>query len=89
MKKKIKYINFKYCSQKSLWKEIEIMRLMNHKHIIRLHEVYEDEKKVYLIIDLLKGGELISNFEKKAKAYDEDLVRKLIYNLLDAIILIH
>lgn len=47
----------------SLWKEIEIMRMLNHKNIIKLHEVYEDEKKVYLILDLLEGGELISHFD--------------------------
>lgn len=47
----------------SLWKEIEIMRMLNHKNIIKLHEVFEDGNKVYLILDLLEGGELISNFD--------------------------
>lgn len=40
------------------------MRLMNHKHIIKLREVYEDNNKVYIVIDLLNGGELISHIEK-------------------------
>ncbi|CAD8074652.1 unnamed protein product [Paramecium sonneborni] len=75
-------------NQKSLWKEIEILRLMNHKHITKIHEVYEDEKKVYVLVDLLKGGELVSQIEKQVKIYDESLVRKLIYNLLDALIYI-
>ncbi|CAD8070106.1 unnamed protein product [Paramecium sonneborni] len=75
-------------NQQSLWKEIQIMRLMNHKHIIKLREIYEDEIKVYVIVDLLKGGELISKIEKQMKIYDESLVRKLIYNILDALIYI-
>lgn len=73
----------------SLWKEIEIMRMLNHENIIKLHEVYEDEKKVYLILDILEGGELISNFSDTIKLYDEHLVRKLIHNILNALNYIH
>lgn len=73
----------------SLWKEIEIMRMLNHENIIKLHEVYEDEKKVYLILDILEGGELISNFSDTIKLYDEHLVRKLILNILNALNYIH
>lgn len=73
----------------SLWKEIEIMRMLNHENIIKLHEVYEDEKKVYLILDLLEGGELISSFSETIKLYDEHLVRKLIHNILNALNYIH
>lgn len=65
------------------------MRLMNHKQIIKLYEVYEDKNKIYIVIDLLNGGELISHIEKQIKVYDESLVRKLIYNLLDALVYIH
>lgn len=73
----------------SLWKEIEIMRMLHHENIIKLHEVYEDEKKVYLILDLLEGGELISSFSETIKLYDEHLVRKLIHNILNALNYIH
>ncbi|CAD8153295.1 unnamed protein product [Paramecium pentaurelia] len=76
-------------NQKSLWKEVHIMRQMNHKHIIKLREVYEDNYKVYVVIDLLNGGDLISHIEKQIKVYDESLVRKLVYNLLDALVYIH
>ena len=62
---------------------------MNHKHIIKLREVYEDNYKVYVVIDLLNGGDLISHIEKQIKVYDESLVRKLVYNLLDALVYIH
>ena len=38
--------------------EIEIMRKMIHPNIIRLYEVYEGLHHIYLVMDLLKGGEL-------------------------------
>ncbi|CAD8076076.1 unnamed protein product [Paramecium sonneborni] len=73
----------------SLWKEIEILRLMKNEHIIKLHEVYEDDKKVYLILDLLEGGELFTQIEKKFNFYDETLVQKLILNVLKALSYMH
>ena len=33
---------------------------LKHKNIIRLHEVYEGEFHVYLVLDLLTGGELFT-----------------------------
>ena len=31
---------------------------LDHKNIIHLHEVYEGESHVYLVLDLLTGGDL-------------------------------
>jgi hypothetical protein len=32
------------------------MRALKNPNIIRLHEVYETENSLYLILDLLEGG---------------------------------
>lgn len=32
------------------------MKSIEHKNIIKLHEVYEGENHVYLVLDLLQGG---------------------------------
>jgi serine/threonine protein kinase len=34
------------------------MRHIKHENIINLHEVFEGEQHIYLVMDLLKGGEL-------------------------------
>ncbi|XP_063982067.1 ribosomal protein S6 kinase 2 beta [Diachasmimorpha longicaudata] len=40
--------------------EIEILlRYGRHPHIVTLRSVHEDERRVYLILELLKGGELL------------------------------
>lgn len=39
-------------------KEIEIMSQLDHAHIVRLYEVYENETEVCLVMELAKGGEL-------------------------------
>ena len=37
---------------KTLMTEIAIMRRVDHPHCIKLHDVFEDEKLVYLVQDL-------------------------------------
>jgi len=34
------------------------MRELNHSSIIRLHEVYETQNSLYMVLDLLEGGSL-------------------------------
>jgi serine/threonine protein kinase len=38
------------------------MRKLDSEHTIRLYEVYETVNSVYLVIDLLEGGELLNAF---------------------------
>ena len=32
------------------------MRNINSKHVIKLHEVFETENSLYMILDLVNGG---------------------------------
>ncbi|EDW30821.1 GL13301 [Drosophila persimilis] len=42
------------------WEEVEIMlRYGNHPNIVTLYSVYEDASSAYLVMELLKGGELL------------------------------
>lgn len=55
--------------------EIEILlRYGRHPHIVTLRAVHEDDKRVYLVLELLRGGELLDrllqrrNFTEKEAA---------------------
>lgn len=39
--------------------EIEIMQNLNHPNIMELIEIHESKNSVYLVIELLEGGELL------------------------------
>mmetsp|Transcript_81234 Transcript_81234/g.252122 ORF Transcript_81234/g.252122 Transcript_81234/m.252122 type:complete len:517 (-) Transcript_81234:119-1669(-) len=45
--------------------EVANMKLMDHPNIIRLYEVFEDDQKVYLVMELCTGGELFDRIVKK------------------------
>jgi calcium/calmodulin-dependent protein kinase I len=46
-----------------LLSEIEIMRVLDHKGVIKLYEIYEEETIVHLVLDLLEGGELFERIK--------------------------
>lgn len=39
-------------------REIIIMKLLNHKNVLRLYDVWETDKQLYLILEYVEGGEL-------------------------------
>jgi len=52
-------------SRKALIKEIEIMRKINHPRIVKLHEVYENDTSIFLVMEYLRGGELLQYMRSK------------------------
>jgi len=38
--------------------EIDIMKQIKHENIVKLYDVFEDENYVYIIMELLSGGEV-------------------------------
>ncbi|ODV85282.1 hypothetical protein CANARDRAFT_212833 [[Candida] arabinofermentans NRRL YB-2248] len=39
-------------------REIIIMKLLNHKNVLRLYDVWETDKALYLVLEYVEGGEL-------------------------------
>jgi serine/threonine protein kinase len=68
--------------------EIAIMRKLNHEHTIKLFELHESENSVYLVLELVKGGELVSRL-KSATNYSEMEVKMLLKNFLSALVHVH
>lgn len=40
--------------------EIEIMKLVDHPNIVKLYEVLEDDEHIYIVMEICKGGHLLS-----------------------------
>lgn len=49
----------------SLINEIEIMQKLKHPYVMNLEEVHESKNSVYLVLELLEGGELLNYISTK------------------------
>jgi serine/threonine protein kinase len=61
--------------KESLINEIAIMQKLHHPYIMNLEEVHESKNSVYLVLELLQGGELLSYLSTKESFSTGDVVR--------------
>lgn len=64
------------------------MRRLSHKNILSLYEVHETKHSVYLILEVLRGGELLKKIKDK-KLIEQDEILKVMRNFLEALAHIH
>jgi serine/threonine protein kinase len=50
-----------------LIKEIEVMRSLSHRNCMQLYEVFESENSLYIVVELLSGGQLYDRIKAKYK----------------------
>lgn len=72
---------------KQIKREVSVMRLVRHPHIVQLKEVMANKAKVFMVVEYVKGGEL---FAKVAKGkMDENVARKYFQQLISAVDFCH
>ncbi len=87
--KKIDLSNFDQ-NNKTFVREIELMKEIQHPHIVRIFEYFEDVLNFYLIMEYLPEGDLFSRlYKEKELEISETLISILMKQLLSAVSFIH
>ncbi|XP_076970023.1 serine/threonine-protein kinase 33 isoform X3 [Tamandua tetradactyla] len=73
---------------KLLEREVNILKSVNHQHIIHLEQVFETPKRMYLVMELCEDGELKEILDKKGH-FSENETRWIIQSLASAIAYLH
>nr|ACJ06768.1 calcium/calmodulin-dependent protein kinase I [Pinctada fucata] len=86
----IKCIDRKGLSGKedSLDNEISVLRKLSHNNIVQLLDVFDDKAHVYLVMELVTGGELFDRIVQKG-SYTEKDASYLIKQVLQAVQYMH
>lgn len=71
------------------WKEqIQTISSLDHPHICKLHETWEDALHVYLIMELCKGGNL-TNISADQAQINESTIAALVWQMASAVSVLH
>ena len=73
--------------QTLLLSEIDILRSINHRYMIEMHEVYDSSKYVHLILPFYEGGELVEQI--KIRPYTELETAVVMKKLLETLAHLH
>lgn len=68
--------------------EVEIMHKVNHPNCVQLFEMFETSKKMYMVLELLTGGELFDRIVKKG-SYSEKEASEVIKSVTSALQYLH
>ncbi|KAG6616912.1 CAMK/CAMK1 protein kinase [Phytophthora cinnamomi] len=68
--------------------EIAILKLVRHPNIIRLYDVYEDRQHIFIVTELVSGGELFNRIVGRAR-YTEAEARLVMRPLLESVNYLH
>lgn len=68
--------------------EIDILKNLTHPNILRLFEVFEDKKYIYLVTEYCEGGELFDEIVSRGKFEEKDAAN-VIKQVLSAISYCH
>eukprot|EP01041_Mallomonas_annulata_P015615 gene15615-32979_t len=73
-----------------LRQEIRFMAQLDHPNIVRLHECFETQHEIYLVMELCTGGELLDRLQKQHQHhYSEHVACKLVHTILGAVRFCH
>lgn len=64
-------------SEKSVMNERRILAKLSHKFIINMNYAFQDRENLYLVMDLLTGGDLRYHFSKRRR-FTENEARNFI-----------
>ena len=83
---KLKIIDKK--SEKSINSEREFLSKLHHPFIVNMHYAFQDKENLYLVMDMLSGGDLRYHISRYRK-FSEEQTRFFISNMIYALKYIH
>lgn len=76
-------------SKRDPTEEIEILlRYGRHPHIVTLRAVHEDDKRAYLVLELLRGGELLDRLLQRRNLTEKEAA-EVMYTIVSVVNYLH
>eukprot|EP00924_Labyrinthula_sp_SR-Ha-C_P003800 maker-scaffold_3-snap-gene-5.3-mRNA-1 protein AED:0.01 eAED:0.01 QI:414/1/1/1/1/1/4/251/353 len=72
---------------KRMHKEVDLLHSFKHDNIVRVYDAYENNDDLYMLMELVRGGDLVSNFGRKQpnQSFTELEVQNIFLQLIEAL----
>lgn len=70
-------------------REMQIMKTLNHPRIIKTHDIFHVQDRVYIVMELMHGGTLKERIQAAGGTVAEGQARELIREVLEACVYLH
>ncbi|KAF8052232.1 hypothetical protein N665_1584s0005 [Sinapis alba] len=71
-------------------REVKILKaLTGHKNLVQFYDAFEDDENVYIVMELLKGGELLDKILQRGGKYSEEDAKKVMAQILSVVAYCH
>lgn len=74
--------------QQFVWRELNVMKSVNHPNIVRTFDIFDTKNRLYLVLEYMPGGTL-GEILKKVGRFTEDQARKILADILNGVAYLH
>ena len=71
-----------------IYREIALMRMADHPHIIKLHDVLESSRHIHIVLEYASGGELF-DYLVKSRCLRQDVAMEMFRQIIYALEYLH
>lgn len=71
-----------------IFREVHIMKRLRHPHVIRLYQVMETDKMIYLVTEYAVGGEIFDHLVKNGRMSEPE-ARRIFRQIVHAVRYLH
>lgn len=79
----------KHCTRGFIYRELEVLRTLDHPHVVRLYESFDDDEHLYLVLELCRGGNLHERLMTHGGKMCEQEVAVLMKQMISAVQHLH
>lgn len=73
-----------FATTKKLFREVRIMKMLAHPHIVRMYEVIDTPKELFLVLEYAPGGEIFDFLVARGRLKEQD-ARKYFRQIISAV----
>lgn len=70
-------------------RELEILRMVNHKNVVRLYDLFDTADKLYLVLEYMPGGHLFQVLANTKMHYTEERASVILRDVIEGLAYLH